>query len=985
MKKLLLVLGLFFYSFATHAQGSFSQTAHPNINITSTGTYTVTHYKMDAIHNIIVAGVYTNSINLGGTVLSGNANGDVFIAKFSLAGNILWAKKAGGDQTEATQALTIDDAGNSYLVGTFEKNFIAENQAFYGDTTSSAGPKTNTDMFYLKYDSSGSLLLAKGFGHSNQYEWPATIYNGSAPNCRCDGEYYTYGTYFKVNEIAADSTGKLYVVGVFSGLFNGVESPETATTTTINCSATSGCSPRTGPFYTKSYLENTSFVMSINANGVTDWIKTNEDVSYTKVISTSSGDVFTVSERINAPDIGGTQFNMYSKNLGTELQSKLFASNTAVSINDVIWNDALYLSGSFVGTGSFVGAFNGWKSSSGAAGFVIKLGSQLEMKKFEVINSNNSSAIMKLAANKQTKEICAFVELRTDCFMPDNTYFKAGAGVSGILVKYDADLNYKWSSTLIKANLNTDNLNDNIFLTVGTNELEFASTFTGTINIENGTYSSTTGKVIYSKFTYVTPPALDLMLLKAEYFYNTDPGVGNGIALSSFASADSISLMRSIPTTGLASGFHNLFIRVQNKNKNWSMYEGRTIYIQPATSTFNLKGSPLVASEYFFDTDPGVGNGTSLVSFAKADSISLMRQVPSIGLTEGFHKLFIRIKDSIGSWSMYEGRTIYIQPALTNTNGGPIVKGEYFFNTDPGLRNGISINTGVPADSISKNLPNISTTGLPAGDNYIAIRVMDSSGVWSNYQQRLFHICASVLATPTISGITNICLNSALNLTGSTVANTTSYLWKGPNGFTQTGNVLSIANATANTAGQWTFYAVRTGGSSCDTSNQSNVSVNVNVTIIDPSVSVSNNILTSNSILSTHQWLDCNNGNASIAGQTNQSYATTANGNYAVFMTYNGCSATSSCYVISTTGVSEKVTDNEIGIYPNPTTGVFNIQIDKLENINVEIVNLIGESVYQKNGVFSSLQLDLSDKAKGIYFVNIKIKNQILTSKLIIN
>src|SRR5688500_7195463 len=70
------------------------------------------------------------------------------------------------------------------------------------------------------------------------------------------------------------------------------------------------------------------------------------------------------------------------------------------------------------------------------------------------------------------------------------------------------------------------------------------------------------------------------------------------------------------------------------------------------------------ACEYFFDTDPGIGNGTA-VTVTSGDSTEVSLNVPTTGLTEGFHKLFFRVQNADGKWSLYEGRSfqVYNPPA----------------------------------------------------------------------------------------------------------------------------------------------------------------------------------------------------------------------------------------------------------------------------------------------------------------------------------
>ncbi|MCB9190648.1 MAG: hypothetical protein H6602_03170 [Flavobacteriales bacterium] len=64
----------------------------------------------------------------------------------------------------------------------------------------------------------------------------------------------------------------------------------------------------------------------------------------------------------------------------------------------------------------------------------------------------------------------------------------------------------------------------------------------------------------------------------------------------------------------------------------------------------------MAQAEYFFDTDPRVGNGTALPSFTANDTVDLTSNISAAGLSIGIHQLFIRYKDAAGKWGIYEGR-----------------------------------------------------------------------------------------------------------------------------------------------------------------------------------------------------------------------------------------------------------------------------------------------------------------------------------------
>ncbi|HLU86350.1 MAG TPA: T9SS type A sorting domain-containing protein, partial [Taishania sp.] len=90
-------------------------------------------------------------------------------------------------------------------------------------------------------------------------------------------------------------------------------------------------------------------------------------------------------------------------------------------------------------------------------------------------------------------------------------------------------------------------------------------------------------------------------------------------------------------------------------------------------------------------------------------------------------------------------------------------------------------------------------------------------------------VCDDAMDFPTISGNTEVCQNGLINIEGSQVPDATEYFWKGPNNFNQTGTSLTITNAQPTHSGIYTFFAVRPGGTTCDTA-QVEVSIVVNPT-----------------------------------------------------------------------------------------------------------------------------------------------------------
>jgi hypothetical protein len=88
------------------------------------------------------------------------------------------------------------------------------------------------------------------------------------------------------------------------------------------------------------------------------------------------------------------------------------------------------------------------------------------------------------------------------------------------------------------------------------------------------------------------------------------------------------------------------------------------------------------------------------------------------------------------------------------------------------------------------------------------------------------------------------------------------------------------------------------------------------------------------------------------------------------------------------TGISQMNIDITALIYPNPSNGLFNLQIsDVLAGIcTIEIYTLQGELVYNEKTLSSQNTIDLSNNAKGLYFYKVKNNNYIIsTGKVVLN
>ena len=222
-------------------------------------------------------------------------------------------------------------------------------------------------------------------------------------------------------------------------------------------------------------------------------------------------------------------------------------------------------------------------------------------------------------------------------------------------------------------------------------------------------------------------------IASVEYFFDTDPGIGNGIILDIDPDIDILDQNFNISTTGLSQGTHRLFLRVVNADGSSSMYTHKTfrIYDMPATNSADI-----VEAEFFFNTDPGFGNG-NIRTVSNATVMDRNFSFSTAGLPVGTHKLYFRVKNSNNEWSMYTYKT-FRKSDVPLTNAADIVEAEYYFNTDPGLGNGTNIDVADVA-SLDENF-NITTSGLPIGTHRMFLRVKNSDNFWSLYANKTFRV-----------------------------------------------------------------------------------------------------------------------------------------------------------------------------------------------------------------------------------------------------
>jgi PKD repeat protein len=286
-------------------------------------------------------------------------------------------------------------------------------------------------------------------------------------------------------------------------------------------------------------------------------------------------------------------------------------------------------------------------------------------------------------------------------------------------------------------------------------------------------------------------------ITQAEYFFNTDPGVGNAIPLI-FTAGEEVNFSATISTEGLDGGFHTLFIRFLDEEGTWSIAQGRAFLVNTYQPEPYL---PMVDAEFFFDDDPGVNNGTP-IAFESNFETEFIREISMNDfpdLEPGFHNLFIRFKDEYNKWSIAQGRSFYI-PDTTDTEPAlPLTAAEYYVDNDPGFGMGTALDfePGLEVDETFM----VPVSGIPAGEHLLYVRFMNENNIWGIPQSHGFSITDCVSPQPEFS-FENDCVNNEITFIDESmqVDESAEYAWDiGNNGtvdYTTPGDITHVFTAS---------------------------------------------------------------------------------------------------------------------------------------------------------------------------------------------
>ena len=139
----------------------------------------------DGSGNLYLVGAFASTVTFGGTPLTASGLNDAFIAKMSNAGTFTWAQRGGGADMDEADAVAVDATGNTVMVGRYRTS------ATFGGST--PGGNGGDDGFLARYNSAGT------------FQWVTTVVGTGAE---------------EMTDVVLDAGSNAVVTGWISGLVN---------------------------------------------------------------------------------------------------------------------------------------------------------------------------------------------------------------------------------------------------------------------------------------------------------------------------------------------------------------------------------------------------------------------------------------------------------------------------------------------------------------------------------------------------------------------------------------------------------------------------------------------------------------------------------------------------------------------------------------------------------------------------------------------
>ena len=950
--------------------------------------------------NSYLSAVYFGSVDFDpspGNAILGSTNGDeMVLAKYDVNGNYLWAKKIGGGLGEKGKALKIDASGNAYVAGIFGGTVDFDPTSGVNQL-SSVG---SNDVFVAKYDNSGNLTWARSFGGDSSDD-------ALGIDIDSDGDVYVVGSFqndvifdqVSGYELSSAGTNDLYILKLAtSGDFDWVqriggssldEAHDVAVDDNKNIHVI-------GRFNTTVDFDPSGNENEITTNGM-------DDIFILRLTAAPCATYFTTQVAVACGDFTWIDGNTYDNSTTATYTTPSVSGCDSIVTLDLTINSPVNVTDEQQSCGPFTWIDgNTYNSSNNSATWVETA-------------ANGCDSIITLDLTVfETFPVGATVELEDELVC-------SGESTTVSISSTGNGVNYYLRDDLNNSIVDGPILGDGGSIELTTGELTSPKTF----NVYAETASEAYGIDLpqssndYINFlnvfeSYGTSITIEAWVYsdgtEMPYAGQSRSGIDNNTTSNVWAwTAGTFYVNHSgawMPLTmpSLSQGWTHI-ATVADENGMYVYYNGSLVNSstngvfagirEPSGSIISLGRDPR-----YPEIDPGQNSDNMFADF----------RVWNVARSES--EIFANMNECLSG-----SETGLVQ--YTKFTEGSGTTASSLVGEDGIISNGTWVSRDVGCGYFECNEEFASTFDVTIGEatfNTVEISACNEY-TWAQNNETYVESGTYIDVIPNAIGCdSTVTLDLTISFTEDqtdVISECDSYTWIDGNTYTSSNNTATFTETNA--AGceyevtlDLTINASTTGtdvisacnsyswidGNTYTTDNNSatytltnaagcdsivTLDLTINDGEINTDVTVNGSTLSTDGSADAYQWVDCENNNAVIDGETGATFTATSPGEYAVIVTNGDCTETSECVVVETVGVKEEAFADKFLVYPNPTTSI--IYIDGLSgNHTLNLKSMEGKTIQ----TLTELEyVDLSSLPKGTYLIQI-IDQQMSTVKRVI-
>ncbi len=523
---------------------------------------------------------------------------------------------------------------------------------------------------------------------------------------------------------------------------------------------------------------------------------------------------------------------------------------------------------------------------------------------------------------------------------------------------------------------------------------------------------------VANQFFYKTPPQIATQNLMTDYRYWLDNDFVNAVSISLQTPIKQFNLIDNLDFTQVPKGVHTINFQFKDSLGMWSSVTTDTINKLPfPIADFSFSEQIECDSTIVSFTDLSIDGDVYLWDFGDGNTDTLANPIHAY-YTPNTYQVSLTITDTLTGLDSTFIIPITIHSLNSSSSVNETICDSYTapdgqVYTTSGIKTAIIPNTAGCDSTITIDLTILNSTTNSINeticDSYTAPdgQTYTTSGIKTAIIPNTAGCDSTItidltILNSTTSSINEDACNSYTALDGQVYTSSGIITAIIPNAagcdstMTIDLNILQSTTSSVNetacdsyTAPDGQVYttsgvitAVIPNAAGCD----SIMTIDLTINTVNTSVTQNGITLTADEPGLIYQWLDCNNGYLEIIGETNQSFTASQNGRYAVEITQNNCVDTSACFDVTSVGIMENTFDNTIIVYPNPTSGMFTVDLGRiLGEFTVSITDMKGKAIHQtryRNTEKFEMNLDLPS---GIYMLIINSGNDRATIRLIKN